>query len=113
MLALALPAGDHEVEFTYRPRGLLLGAVLSVISLAAFILVLVHGRRRRAEKRLFAAETAGEALWIPTAAPEEIPASWAEFPLDEPPAGQGTAGAARRTACGSRPVTGEDSHAGP
>ena len=71
------------MEFTYRPRGLLLGAVLSVISLTAFILVLVHGRRRRAEKRLFAAETAGEALWIPTAAPEEIPASWAEFPLDE------------------------------
>ena len=112
MLALALPAGDHEVEFTYRPRGLLLGAVLSVISLAAFILVLVHGRRRRAEKRLFAAETAGEALWIPTAAPEEIPASWAEFPLDEPPAGQAPPEPPGEPPA-DPPVTGEDSHAGP
>lgn len=112
MLALALPAGDHEVEFTYRPRGLLLGAVLSVISLAAFILVLVHGRRRRAEKRLFAAETAGEALWIPTAAPEEIPASWAEFPLDEPPAGQAPPEPPGEPPA-DPPVTGEDGHAGP
>ena len=88
MLAFALPAGEHEVELTYRPRGLLLGVLLSAISLAAFILVLALRRRRRADKRLPAPDAAGEAPWIPTAAPEEMPASWAEFPLDEPPADQ-------------------------
>jgi hypothetical protein len=45
--AVSLPPGRHEVEFTFRPRGLTVGVVITLAA-AAIIAVLLLVRRRRA-----------------------------------------------------------------
>jgi uncharacterized membrane protein YfhO len=42
--AVAVPAGDHRVAFRFRPRSMLLGAVVSAIALVVAAIV---ARRRR------------------------------------------------------------------
>ena len=44
--AIALPAGRHDVEFVFRPRGLVAGAAISLLSLAVVVALVI--RRRRA-----------------------------------------------------------------
>jgi len=39
--------GEHTVEFIYRPRGLIIGRVVSLASLAACLLLLLAPLRRR------------------------------------------------------------------
>lgn len=45
--ALELPAGDHTVELRYRPRSFLLGAAVSLTSLASLLLAGLYAARRR------------------------------------------------------------------
>jgi uncharacterized membrane protein YfhO len=44
----AVPAGSgtHQIEFTYHPSGLLLGAVISAVTLLALIMVWWHSGRK-------------------------------------------------------------------
>ena len=58
LTALYLPAGEHEVLLSYRPPGLAAGAVLSSLSLAVLVILLIAIRRR--EKRAIAGEEAGK-----------------------------------------------------
>ena len=44
--ALYLPAGEHEVELTYRPPGFAAGIPISAVSLAALVVLYVIFRRR-------------------------------------------------------------------
>jgi Bacterial membrane protein YfhO len=46
--AVALPAGHHRVEFTFRPRGLRLGAAITLVSLGAVLALLFRWRPRAA-----------------------------------------------------------------
>lgn len=41
--AVALGAGEHEVEFRYRPRSFAIGAVCSIVALVVLFLVLMRG----------------------------------------------------------------------
>ncbi len=45
--AVHLPGGRHELEFIFRPAELIRGAWLSLIALAAVILIMAHGRYRK------------------------------------------------------------------
>ncbi len=44
--AVAVPAGRHEVRFTYRPASVLIGGVLSLLALVTIVGTLVVDRRR-------------------------------------------------------------------
>lgn len=46
-LSVRLPAGTHELEFRYVPRGLKYGALLSLLMLLCFAGLLVYERKRR------------------------------------------------------------------
>ena len=52
LMGAPVPGGEHTVEFEYRPRGLIVGRVISLISLAALVLIIaapiLAGRRARA-----------------------------------------------------------------
>jgi len=49
LMGAVLPRGEHTVEFVYRPRGLIVGRAVSLLSLAALaVLLLVPRLRRRA-----------------------------------------------------------------
>lgn len=69
MLAFNVTAGDHRVEITFFPRGLMLGIILSLVSLTVFVtLVLVtnHGRRKRiAQARMAVRRPEGPAYVAP------------------------------------------------
>jgi hypothetical protein len=43
--AVALPAGAHRVEFTFRPRGLVTGAVITLVALAIVLALLIRRAR--------------------------------------------------------------------
>ena len=45
--AVAVPAGEHEVWFAYRPRSFSVGAVVSGIALSALGVALLHRRERK------------------------------------------------------------------
>jgi hypothetical protein len=47
LMGVPIRDGDHTVEFIYQPRGLIIGRVVSLASLAACILLLVPSLRRR------------------------------------------------------------------
>lgn len=47
LLAFDVPAGKHTITMTFFPKGLALGIILSVISLAGLIALLIFQRRRR------------------------------------------------------------------
>ena len=52
MRAVAVPAGEHTVQFRYRPRSLATGALISALGFAALVALIVAGRwlrRRQAE----------------------------------------------------------------
>ena len=44
--AVAIPEGNHRIELVYRPRGLLLGLLVSVLCLAPAALVAARGEAR-------------------------------------------------------------------
>lgn len=44
LMGTPLPQGRHTVEFSYRPRGLILGRAITLISLALCVLLIVAGR---------------------------------------------------------------------
>jgi uncharacterized membrane protein YfhO len=46
LMGTPMPAGEHTIEFLYRPRGLVVGRVISLVSLAACALVLLGTRFR-------------------------------------------------------------------
>jgi uncharacterized membrane protein YfhO len=52
LMGAPVPAGEHTVEFEYRPRGLIVGRWISLLSLAALVLIIaapiLAGRRARA-----------------------------------------------------------------
>lgn len=45
MLGFDLTAGKHQIEFDFKPNGLLLGGSMSVISLGIVFFILVKGKR--------------------------------------------------------------------
>ena len=47
LLAFEVPEGTHTITLTFFPKGLALGLVLSVISLAGLILLLIYQRHRK------------------------------------------------------------------
>jgi len=47
MQSVKLLPGDHEVRFNYLPRSVVTGAVISIMSLLATVMVMRRGRRRR------------------------------------------------------------------
>jgi uncharacterized membrane protein YfhO len=47
LVAFDITAGDHTVTFNYTPKGLLVGGVVSALSLIVLIALLVVGKRRR------------------------------------------------------------------
>ena len=53
-LAIDLPAGTHEVMMRYRPRGLVLGAGVTGLSLLALVLVIVMGiyEKKKAQQQV-------------------------------------------------------------
>ncbi|PYQ39054.1 MAG: hypothetical protein DMF77_22605 [Acidobacteria bacterium] len=46
--AVALPAGPHRVEVVYRPRSVLWGAVITMLAVAAAVVLVGHAARRSA-----------------------------------------------------------------
>jgi len=50
MAALRISEGTHRVEFHYQPEGLIMGAGVSLVSLAAFVALLVLERHRNRKK---------------------------------------------------------------
>ncbi len=46
MIGVIVPEGEHEIEFVYTVKGLKEGAVISVLSLAAFITYLIIAKRK-------------------------------------------------------------------
>ena len=44
-ISLSLEAGEHTVEMHYYPAGLTLGIVITLICLAAFVLILILEKR--------------------------------------------------------------------
>lgn len=46
-LAVEMPAGDHEVVMHFWPQGLSLGLVVSLVSVAAYIVIVIVERRKR------------------------------------------------------------------
>jgi len=46
-LELPLTAGDHEIKLLYRTPGLVAGGVISLVSLAVLVLILLTERKRR------------------------------------------------------------------
>ncbi len=54
LLAIDLEAGDHEIELSFMPRGLVMGIGISVISVAALLFVLDYIKRRDTGSGLFA-----------------------------------------------------------
>ncbi len=57
LMALDLPAGYHTIEMHYVPYGQNLGIVVSVVSIAVFVIIVVWGRRAR-KKRVTETEAA-------------------------------------------------------
>ena len=51
LLSIVLPAGQHRVELTYRPKNILLGLAASAIALVFWSLVFFRGRRQAGEQR--------------------------------------------------------------
>jgi hypothetical protein len=47
LMAAEVSAGEHTVEFLYQPRGLIIGRVVSLASLAVCALLLITSLRRR------------------------------------------------------------------
>jgi len=62
LTALYLPAGDHQVSLRYRPPGLMAGGVISLLSLIAFLGLLVSSLRR---ERAWAGKRAGGEAHLP------------------------------------------------
>ncbi len=54
LLAIDLEAGDHEITFSFMPRGLVIGIGISVVSVAALLFVLDYIKRRDTGKGIFA-----------------------------------------------------------
>jgi hypothetical protein len=46
MLMFDMPAGEHEVEFIFVPKGFIPGVVVSLVSLALLVLLVLYMRRR-------------------------------------------------------------------
>ncbi len=46
LLAIELEAGDHEIEFSYMPKGFVLGLCISIVSVLALVLLLDYVKRR-------------------------------------------------------------------
>jgi hypothetical protein len=57
LLALELPAGDHEIRLSYRPPGFAAGAALSATTAAALVAVAIVTVRRRLRRRPGSPET--------------------------------------------------------
>ena len=51
--AVALPAGEHHIEFVYRPRSFVLGAALSLLSLFGLASAGLWRLMRRGLRRLY------------------------------------------------------------
>jgi hypothetical protein len=49
MRAVAVPAGEHEVELRYRPRSVRIGAAVSALAAALLVALALRGRARAAE----------------------------------------------------------------
>lgn len=47
--AVVVPAGEHTVEFAFRPRSLVIGLLISLLSAALVALLAIRGRRMRIE----------------------------------------------------------------
>jgi hypothetical protein len=46
-LGIYIPAGEHDIELSYRPRAVTTGAIISIVAALAMIGIAVLGRRRR------------------------------------------------------------------
>jgi uncharacterized membrane protein YfhO len=49
---VSVPSGKHAVVWTYRPRGVRLGAGISGVTLAALVMLMIVGRVRRGKSML-------------------------------------------------------------
>lgn len=47
MMGIRLKKGSHTIELKYCPEGFVLGAVISVVCLAAFVFIILYNRKRR------------------------------------------------------------------
>ena len=54
MLGIELEKGNHTIELKYSPEGFILGAIISIVCLAAFVLIILYNRKRmKASKTVY------------------------------------------------------------